>query len=912
MLLMRRPVSRMSPGKIGKVLNVNKSLKTIALGAMAIWCGPACAAERVSFGEQVLPILSNKCFKCHGDSIKLSGLDLRDRDSVLKGGQHGAAIIPGNADQSKLYRLITGKEKPAMPLDGTLADNEIALLRDWINQGAVWDRSAAPVSSPTARSTKSLEDMEIPPEARAFWAFQEPVRRPTPAIKDAAWSRNPIDAFLRSAMEGSSVRPAPAADKRTLIRRAYLDLIGLPPTPEEISVFVKDTSPDAWEKLIDRLLALPAYGERWGRHWLDVARYADSSGYEHDFDRPVAWRYRDYVIKAFNSDKPYDVFVKEQLAGDEMESSTLDSKIATGFLRVGPRVEYREKDFPSYRFEYLDDMISTTSQAFLGMTVQCARCHNHKFDPIPQKDYYRLQATFFPYVDVNYYLASPAEIESYEAKQQAIDRQAGPLRAQIAEIEAPYIEKAFFAKALSHFPEDVQIALKTPADRRTPGQKLIADQLLHADQVLKDGGVKTSDIDPLMTSEDKALRDDLRAKLKALDAQRPKKLPYAMGITDGDYRFAPDGPGDQLTAQRGAQRNLPPDGSFLHRSGGPFVPLPSYFLIRGDLESRGSEMQPGFLTVASHGNQPTAIPPSSGYTSGRRRALAEWITSHENPLAARVMVNRIWYYHFGRGIVRSLNNFGKMGERPTHPELLDWLANEFMSRGWSIKDMHRLMMTSNAYKMKSNYDDASNQKTDPENNLLWKFRLQRLDAEALRDTILAVSGKLNREMGGPPVFPKVDHSVLASMKNGIWKTQEDGPAVWRRSLYIYRKRGMPFPMFEVFDLPDQNVTCAGRNVSTVPTQALALLNDEFVLKQARFFAERVLTQTGASQLEQLKIAYELALGRDASEPEREIALKFLKRQREFHLAQNSKSADLDSLTDLTHVIFNLDEFVYIT
>jgi hypothetical protein len=320
-------------------------------------------------------------------------------------------------------------------------------------------------------------------------------------------------------------------------------------------------------------------------------------------------------------------------------------------------------------------------------------------------------------------------------------------------------------------------------------------------------------------------------------------------------------------------------------------------------------MGPGFLSVITEGDPPTAIPPVHRRTSGRRRALAEWIASPENPLTARVMMNRIWRHHFGRGIVRTPNDFGKNGERPTHPELLDWLATEFVARGWSIKQMHRLIMTSNAYQMASKFENAANQKIDPENKLLWKFRIQRLDAEALRDSILAVSGKLNRERGGPPVFPKVDASVLATMRHGIWRAEEDGPKIWRRSVYVYRKRGMPYPLFDVFDLPDQNVSCAGRNVSTVPTQALTLLNNEFVLRQARFFAERVAAEGGSNAAEQIDRAYQIALGRPPGEEEKQAGLAFLTRQRRFHSAR--PDANLEALADLTHVVLNLNEFVYI-
>ncbi len=887
------------------------------------------AQQSVSFAKQVLPILSNNCFKCHGEAQQLSGLDLRSRASMLKGGQHGPAIVPGKAESSRLFRRVAGKEKPSMPLDGKLSDSDVAVLRDWINQGAVWE-GAETAQAKTASSTAAFEEMKIPDEARQYWAFRKPVRAPVPRVKNWEWARHPIDAFLMHVLEQKGMTPAPQADRATLVRRAYLDLIGLVPSPEQVVAFVNDASPDAWEKLIERLLASPPYGERWGRHWLDVARYADSSGFEHDRDRPTGWRYRDYVIDSFNKDKPYSVFIAEQLAGDELDWVTFESKIATGFLRAGPRVEFREKDNPQYRLDYLDDMIAATSQGFLGLTVQCARCHNHKFDPIPQKDYYRMQAVFFPYVDVNHYFAPEAETEAFLAKQEEIDTKVKALREQIAGIEAPYREKAFIAEVAHKFPEDAQIAVKTPEAQRTPGQKLLANQLLRA------VGVPTSAVEKIMEPGDKAKRDALAAQVRELERQRPKAPPSAIGVTDGDYRFAPDSYGDEPAPGKGVKRDPSLQGSFLHKGDGPYKPPPSYFLIRGEMDGRGSLMEPGFVTVATYGNPPTAMPPSHGRTSGRRRALAEWVTSPDNPLTARVMANRIWHHHFGRGIVATLNNFGKMGEKPTHPELLDWLATEFVARGWSLKQMHRLIMTSKAYQMASQFDNAANQKADPQNQLLWKFRLQRMDAESLRDNILAVSGKLKREMGGPPVFPKVHPSVVATMKNGIWNIEEEGPKVWRRSVYVYRKRGMPFPMFEVFDLPDQNVSCSGRYVSTTATQALTLLNNEFVLQQARFFAERVAAEAGPAPADQLARAYQLALARNPSEEEKRLGLEFLETQRRVHAARTAETegapggaapkadgasapppasgvtqAHLAALTDLTHVLLNLNEFVYI-
>ncbi|MGH9631357.1 MAG: PSD1 and planctomycete cytochrome C domain-containing protein, partial [Bryobacteraceae bacterium] len=758
---------------------------------------PARAApSSVSFEKDVLPILRDSCWKCHGASLQLAKLDLRTRESALKGGEHGPVLVPGKAQYSRIYRLAAGLEKPAMPLDGKLTPEQVEILKSWIDSGAEWSESAAAgpdsdaaeddAAKDAAAQLAAMEDMPIPPEARNYWAFREVVRPQVPVTSDPESNRHPVDAFLMRKLEEKGLTPAPLADRRTLVRRAYLDLIGLPPTPEEVNEFLKDESPRAWERLIEKLLASPHYGERWGRHWLDVARYADSNGFEHDFNRPNAWRYRDYVVRSFNKDTPYNVFIREQLAGDELDWVNQDTLIATGFLRNHAKVGYREKDNPEYRYDYLDDMIATIGRGMLGLTIQCARCHNHKFDPISQKDYYRLQALLFGYVEVNHPLVPPEEAASYEKELAAVTERIDTLRQQVKKIEQPYRD-ILLPEKYKKFPENVQAAIATPEDKRTPGQALLASQ------VIRTVGVSSEEIDRIMKPQDLAEKRRLLDEIKSVEQQKPEPIPVAMGITDGDYRFAPDGPGDEPAPGKGKKQEVT-EGSFLHEGPGRYQPPPSYFLHRGDPHSRGSLMKPGFLSVVTTGEPPVALPPADGHTSGRRRALAEWIVSPENPLTARVAVNRIWHHHFGRGIVSTLDNFGKMGETPTHPELLDWLASEFMKRGWSIKQMHRLLMTSRAYRMSSAFAPGKNLATDPQNQFLWRYRARRVEAETVRDLILAVSGGLNREMGGPAVFPELPDDILKSMKHGIWERHEDGPALWRRSIYVYLKRGLPFPM----------------------------------------------------------------------------------------------------------------------
>jgi hypothetical protein len=805
--------------------------------------------------------------KCHGSATQLAKLDLSSREAALRGGEHGPVLVPGSAEKSRIYRMVAGLEKPAMPLGGKLTAQEIESIRQWIEKGAVWDGPAI-----TTSAAEPDREAPLPASAREYWAFRKPV---------AAAGHASVDSFLNR-----DVHRAPEADRRTLLRRAYLDLIGLPPTPAEADEFLKDQAPGAWERLIDRLLASPHYGERWGRHWLDVARYADSNGFEHDFDRPNAWRYRDYVIRAFNEDKPYNTFLREQMAGDELPHVTQDSLIATGFLRQYAKVGFREKDNPENRFDYLDDMISTIGRGVLGLTVQCARCHDHKFDPISQRDYYRMQASLFGYVEVDHPLTSAEEAAEFRKKTEEIDARVRVVRAKLRALEQPYRDQLLPAK-YKKFPQNVQDAIATPEDKRTPGQVLLAGQ------VIRTVSVSAGEIARIISPADREESGKLNAEIASIEKERPKPIPVAAGITDGDYRFTPDGPGDEPAPGKGVQKAVT-EGSFLHTGPGKYQTPPSYLLIRGDPNSPGPQMQPGFLRVATYGNPPVEMG-TSEHTSGRRLALAEWLVSADNPLTARVIVNRIWHHHFGRGIAPTLDNFGKMGEAPTNPELLDWLAVQFMNRGWSIKQMHRLIMTSETYKMASQFEDAESAAKDPQNRLYWRFPMQRLDAEILRDSILAVSGGLNPEMGGKPVFPMLQKDVLASMNYGIWKQSEDGPKVWRRSVYVYRKRGLPYPLLDIFDLPNQNISCGARNVSTVPTQALALMNDDFVLNQAHLFANRVEEAAPANAKAQVELAYQLALSRPPEPAELQMALDFLKTRK---------------LVDLTHVLFNLNEFLY--
>ena len=875
----------------------------LLLGGIILWSAPN-EPPSVSFSRHVAPILARNCVSCHGGAQQMSQYVLTTRAAALKGGQKGLAIVPGDAARSALYRRLTGQEQPAMPLGGNLSEAEIATVKKWIDSGAAWEGPAIAATSPAPQPPETVEKA-FTEKDRNWWAFRKPVRHPVPQVTDTRWSAHPVDAFLKKALDGKGLEAAPPADRRTLIRRAYLDILGLTPPPDVVEAFVSDTAPDAWEKQIDKLLASPHYGERWGRHWLDVARYADSWGHIHDDDNPNAWRYRDYVIRSFNQDKPYDQFVREQLAGDELDQVNDEALIATSFHRIAPRVLFREKQNPHYRYDYLDDMIGTTSRAFLGLTVACARCHDHKFDPISQMDYYRMMGIFFSFIDYDHPLLPPGEAAAYETRKTEIDAKLRTLRDEIRKIEEPYRTAAFIEERLKSFPEDVQKAVLTPEEQRTPGQQLLAAQVL---------SVRSNRMRRLNLSEaDQEKRAGLEAQVRELTKQLPPRPPVAAGIRDGDYRFTPDGPGDEPVPGTTAKRiQVDFEGSFVPQPGRPYQAPPMYFPAMSE-PGKGRLVEPGFLSIITGGGSAKIPPPGDGrLSSGRRRALADWIVSPDNPLPARVLVNRIWQHHFGRGIVSTPSNFGRMGTLPSHPELLDWLATEFVRQRWSIKSMHRLLMTSQAYQMAASFSRSPNLERDPNNIYLWRFPMRRVEAEIVRDLILSTSGQLNLEAGGPPFFPSLPPAVHEEVKRvGKWLLTKEEPSTWKRSVYSYWKRARKYPMFEVFDQPDTMVTCERRNSTTVPTQALTLLNNEFVLLQSKHFAARVRQTAGEAQEAQVKAAYQLALSRDPAPRELADNLRFLDEQRGYHAARPEGDPGALALTDLCNVILNLNEFLYV-
>jgi hypothetical protein len=689
---------------------------------------------------------------------------------------------------------------------------------------------------------------EIPfaAEARAHWAFQPLQRPPVPQLTHhartptsvGARAAHPIDAFIAAKLAERGLEPAPPATRAQLIRRVTFDLIGLPPAPEEIDAFVQDPSPDAWQTLVERLLASPHYGERWGRHWLDVARFAETDGFEHDAVRPHAWRYRDYVVRSFNADKPYDRFIQEQIAGDELFPDDPDALIATAFNLLGPDM-VDSSDQVQRRLNTLNDMTDTTALAFLGLTAGCARCHDHKFEPLSQRDYFRLQAFFTP-ADFRNDLPVPSREEraAYEAAVQRYDALTKPQRDALAALEAPHREQVFSQK-LAKLNHEAQEAHRTPPEKRTTDQ---ANLVLETERLVQ---VNEKEILKLMTEDETARHKQLKEAIGKVP--KPPAVPLSQGLQPG----------------------RDPDAK-------------THLLIRGDYANRGEEVPPGVPTVLA----------TSRPASRNRAALAHWIASPDNPLTARVMVNRIWHHHFGRGIVGTSSDFGLKGDAPTHPELLDWLAAEFIAHGWSLKHLHRVILSSATYQQSSRASEAALAR-DPQNDLYSRWSRLRLEGEVIRDSLLAIGGKLNPKMGGPGVFPPIPDDVFQGAKG--WTVTRDAREHDRRSIYIFARRNLRFPFLEVFDAPDSNLSCSRRERSTTAPQSLTLLNAGEVLSATEALTAR-LRQEASSDAERVQLAYRLVLGRQPSPEEQKLAQEFLSRS---------------PLSELCRALFNLNAFVYV-
>ncbi|MBI4660174.1 MAG: DUF1553 domain-containing protein [Verrucomicrobia bacterium] len=723
------------------------------------------------------------------------------------------------------------------------------------------------------------------PEERAHWSFQKLSRPNPPKVFRLDWRRNPIDDFILAALEAKKIDPAPLAERATLLRRASLDLTGLPLTPEEVRAFFNDPSLDAFDKAIDRLLASPHYGERWARHWLDLARFAESEGFKADETRPYAWRYRDYVIQSFNHDKPFDRFIQEQIAGDELWPEDPEARIATAFNRHYAD-ESNARNLMQRRQEILNDITDTVGSVFTGLTYACARCHDHKYDPILQADYYRLQAFFANTAADDSIILAPAETLRRHQEQLSVwEEKTRAIRDEMARVEEPK-RKAIIKDYVDKYPAEIQAALAKPERDRTPFEcQMVAKAKLYLDPASHQYIAKTETVAASLKGETRERWVELNADLKKFAHLHPGKLLLGAGMAD----LSTEAP-------------------------------PTFVLNRGVYDAPKEPVEPGFLTILDP--RPTPPVSLSGLKStGRRAALAKLLSRPDNPLTARVMVNRIWQYHFGRGIVGTPSDFGLKGERPTHAQLLDWLASEFVRSGWSLKHMHRLIMSSSTYRQSSQYRESA-ARVDPENKLLWRFPRQRLEGELIRDSALAVAGLLNPEMGGPSVFPELPPGMSVT---GGWPVTKAEDERNRCSIYVFVRRNTRYPLFETFDMPDTHESCARRVVTTSPVQALTMLNNKLTLEWAQAFAGRVLQLAGPDLERQVDAAYRLALARSPDQTEQVIARRFFERHREIlnqRVAVNetlalppnapaqSDRVQLASLVDFCHMLINANEFVY--
>jgi mono/diheme cytochrome c family protein len=829
----------------------------MALFALAVASASSASAAEpdgpVMFESQVRPILKAHCYGCHGEEPKIKAkLDLRFVRAMLKGGRSGEAIVPGDREGSFLWHRITADEMP--PGDAKLSDQEKATIFTWIKQGA---RTLRP------------EPETIPPpgpvfgeEERAFWSFQ-PIQRPeVPRVKEPGRVRNPIDAFLLAKLESSGLSFSPEADRPTLIRRASFDLRGLPPTPEEVKAFVQDENPDAYERLIDRLLASPEYGERWARHWMDTAGYADSDGdMPKDAVRPYAYKYRDYLIRSLDADRSWDELIREQLAGDEMlkppyqdlSPEDQDKLIATGFLRMATDGSASSgAEAIQVRNDVLAETVKVVSSSFLGLTVGCAQCHTHRYDPISHEDYHRLRALFEPAYNPAKWRTPTQRLISLWTK---ADRdRAAEVDAELREVVRERKERMdelvsqVLEKELAAAPEELRTPLReareVPPAKRSEEQKALLKTYPRV--LVTAGNVRLYD-----GKAAAAITKEFDEKTDAVKAKRPE---------DNFVQALTEVPGQ--------------------------APVTRLF-SRGDPNSPMQEVAPGELSLlASLMNSPEipaddpALP-----TTGRRLAYAKHLTSGNHPLVPRVLVNRVWMHHVGRGIVATPADFGVLGDRPTHPELLDWLASEFVQDGWRLKPLHRLIMTSTAYRQ-TTFRDPKLDAIDPDNNLLGRMSVRRLEAEVIRDAILAASGRLDRARFGPPLPVALDESgqVLIGLD-----TRDDagrqrgkpgslGNAEFRRSLYVQVRRSLPLSFTETFDTPTLTPNCERRTSSTGAPQSLTLMNNDFVVEQSLAFADRVIKASGPEPEARARLAWQIALGTDPSAEQTASAVRFLTEQ----------------------------------
>jgi Protein of unknown function (DUF1553)/Protein of unknown function (DUF1549)/Planctomycete cytochrome C/PA14 domain len=945
---------------------MNQSTTVFVFLISFLLCIPEAFAQEseVSFSQEIQPLLARRCFACHGPDKAEGGLRLDNREAALTSLDSGEkAIVPNHPEQSELVkRIFSADDDSRMPPEGKpLSEREQALLANWITEGAKWKK---------------------------HWAFEEVA---VPSIPRNTNSPNPVDAFIDDSLSKHDLQRAPQADSLALLRRLYFDLTGLPPTIEEVAAFRKRADADfekAWASEIDRLLESEQYGERWARHWLDVVRYAETNSFERDGAKPNVWRYRDYVIRAFNSDKPYDQFLTEQLAGDELPQVTRDSLIATGFYRLGIwDDEPADRELALY--EGFDDILTTVGQGMLGLTLNCCRCHDHKIDPIPTADYYSSLA-FFRNITSNGYgpqierplIATEVDRQQYKAAEASLraeadriqqklsiveqslkDQLAAATQSQAATSDFDDLEYRFYRDSFDKLPNFDELKPETVAKLVPPlidiGVATRSDFfgfVFTANLIVPQAGEYTFELDSddgsRLTLDGRTLVEydgihgvgsPKSAKLELKQGRYLFRLDYfqrqyGKGLklswsgptfknrqltTESSERFQDLNQAIQSAAVSSLDVNLVAEYKSLRErleenkqrkpwneygmcvsENGTSAP-DTFILTRGSPQGKADRVEPGFISVLG-GGKPKVDPNAAANTTGRRLALAQWITAPENRLTSRVIVNRIWQHHFGRGIVRSPNNFGLLGETPTHPELLDWLANNFVTNGWRIKPLHKLLLMSQAYRQSSHASEEALSK-DPSNNRFSRFDMRRLSAEEIRDAVLAVNGRLNLKMYGPSVYPQLSSEVLASQSvPGSGWNNADPEGQTRRSIYIHIKRSLLVPMLSNFDFPEPDSSCEARFITTQPGQALGMLNGDFLNEQAVEFAKRLKNEAGDKLPDQVALAFRIAFAREANSSEVDRCAQLVAGLKSKH-----QLSDEQALAYIGLFIFNLNEFIYI-
>ncbi len=834
---------------------------------------PPAAKTKIDFARDVEPILHTKCYQCHGTAMQMNGLRFDQKEAALKGGYSGPALVAGSSAKSLLIqRVASAKEGFKMPPAGpALSEREIGVLRAWIDQGAGWpDVPAVPAGQKVSQG-----------ERRSHWAFQ-PIQRPAePAVRQRSWGRNPIDSFILARLETEGVAPSLEAGKATLLRRLSLDLTGLPPGPHEVTAFLMDNSPDAYERQVDHFLASPHYGEKWARQWLDLARYADSDGYEKDLPRRYAWRWRQWVIEALNDDMPFDQFTLEQIAGDLLPGATANQRVATGFHRNGLKNREAGVKREEARFEELVDRASTVGTAWLGLTVGCAQCHDHKYDPISQKDFYQLFAFFNSTEDTLIDAPLPGELGPHLQSQPSFYLKRNELlqAAHVPELQAKW--QGRILRAMDDPGKNLDWDFQVTSMRAMLDQ---AEKMLRKDPKLRTQREQDQIVNYFVRnpgpeiSKDKETADRLKElvkQLQELDESFPSvSLAYAL-------KESPE-------------------------------PVKTHIAVRGDYRRPGVEVPAA---------PPHFLPPLSESTKPARVRLAEWLVSRDNPLTARVAANRMWQEFFGRGLVRTSEDFGMQGEKPTHPALLDWLAAELKESGWRVKRMHKLIVMSAAYRQSSNARPELKER-DPGNTLFARQNRLRLSAELVRDAALQASGLLYPAIGGESIRPPQPESVSKLTYGGSKWEQNQGKEKYRRGLYVHYQRTSPYPQMVNFDAPDANVSAAQRRRSNTPLQALNLWNDPVFFEAAQTLAIRVLQESPPGWNERLDTAFQICLSRKPSRFEAERLARYFEEQKKLcahdsealkQLAPNPVSgvgpAEVAAWTGLSRVLMNLDEFI---